>query len=82
MGASYDEILQDYMLTPCNLYGVKPGTKQYNLLVEDNLHAIFQALFHVNDPRQADLKRIATEYLISSGVTEATLEKAKSHLSE
>ncbi len=80
MGASYDELVRDYMQTYVNLYDVKPGTKQYELLVDDNVNSILKSLFHVDDPESADLSALAADYIRSAGVSEVTLEKVRKNL--
>ncbi len=84
MGASYDELVEDYMLTCRNLYGFKPGTKQYDLLLDDNLNSILRNIFGIedNDFRSADLKQLAENFILSAGVTREALGLAKKHLSE
>ena len=80
MGASYDELVRDYMQTYVNLYDVKPGTKQYELLVDDNVNSILKSLFHVDDPESADLSALAADYIRSAVVSEVTLEKVRKNL--
>ena len=68
------------MQTYVNLYDVKPGTKQYELLVDDNVNSILKSLFHVDDPESADLSALAADYIRSAGVSEVTLEKVRKNL--
>ena len=81
MGASYDELADDYMLTCRNLYGVQKGTKQYNLLLDDNVNAVLLNLFGVHDPKSADLRHLAEEFVLSTGITEQTLSRVREQLS-
>ena len=81
MGASYDELVEDYMQTCCNLYGVKTGTKQYALLVDDNVNSILRHVLKAEDPKHADLKTLAHDFILSTGITEETLALVKKHLS-
>ena len=82
MGASYNELVDDYMKTCYNLYGVKPGTKQYDLLVDDNVNAILQNILDIEDPKNADLQNLVTNFVLSTGITEETLALVKKHLGE
>ena len=82
MGASYDELAEDYMLTCRNLYGVQPGTKQYSLLLDDNVNSILLNLFGVHDPKNADLKHLAEDFVMSTGITEETLARVREHLAQ
>ncbi len=80
MGASYDELVADYMQTYVNLYDVKPGTRQYELLVDDNVNSILKNLFHVDDPENADLSALAADYIRSAGVSEEVLKQVRKNL--
>ena len=80
MGASYDEIAEDYMLTFRNLYGIEPGTRQYALLLDDNVNAVLRNLFGVEDLKNADLKRLAADFIRSAGISNETLALVKAHL--
>ena len=77
MGASYEELVKDYMQTYVNLYDVKPGTKQYELLVDDNVNSILKSLFRVDDPENADLSDLAADYIRSAGVSDETLRQVR-----
>lgn len=37
MGASVEDIRNDYMQSYINYYNVKPGTEKYNMLIEKNI---------------------------------------------
>lgn len=80
MGASYEELVKDYMQTYVNLYDVKPGTKQYELLVDDNVNSILKSLFRVDDPENADLSDLAADYIRSAGVSDETLRQVRKNL--
>ena len=82
MGASYDELVEDYMQTCCNLYGVETGTKQYALLVDDNVNSILRHVFKIEDPKHANLKELAHNFVLSTGISEETLALVKKHLSK
>ena len=68
------------MQTYVNLYDVKPGTKQYELLVDDNVNSILKSLFRVDDPENADLSDLAADYIRSAGVSDETLRQVRKNL--
>ena len=78
MGAELDEIIDDYMLTFYNYYGIDPETEpeRYEAVLNTNLMPV---LFHVTgaDTREAlaqvDPEAAVTEYLLRAGMAEADI---------
>ncbi len=54
MGASYEEVIADYMVTYYNYYGVEPGTEKYTAIANSNIIKSLQAAFGVSDLTTAD----------------------------
>ena len=80
MGASIDEVINDYMLTYYNYYNVLPGSDQYNLIRDKRiLNQLFTA-FGTENLANADLSKLCEEYLLSIGVTEEDIVTLKSKL--
>ncbi len=77
-GASYDEIVDDYMLTYDHYYGINEVSdkRRYDLILEGNLIPMFGILTgqETGDPRQADLEAGARAYLKSGGMTDAQID--------
>ena len=70
MGATYEEVLADYMVTYYNYYGVEPGTEKYEAIAESNIIKSLKIAFGVEDLTAADLAAEAEEYLTEIGLTE------------
>ncbi|MBO5906920.1 MAG: tyrosine-protein phosphatase [Clostridia bacterium] len=64
MGATLEEVIDDYMLTYYNYYGVEEGTEKYNAVVKNNLIKVLNTTFKVSDVYKADLVREAEEFLM------------------
>ena len=69
MGATYDEVVADYMLTYYNYYGVEPGSEKYTAIAESNIIKSLKLAFGVEDLTTADLSAEAEEYLLGIGLT-------------
>ena len=80
MGASMDEVIDDYMLTYYNYYGVEEGSEKYDAIVKNNLIKVLNTTFKVDDVYKADLAAEAAEFLTEdAGLTadEVAALKAK-----
>ena len=70
MGATYDEVVEDYMVTYYNYYGVEAGTEKYEAIANSNIIKSLEKAFGVEDLSKADLAAEAKEYILSLGLTE------------
>ena len=68
MGATYEEVVADYMVTYYNYYGVEPGTDKYNAIADSNIVKSLKNAFGVEDLTTADLAAEAEEYLRTIGL--------------
>ena len=68
MGASADEVIDDYMVTYYNYYGVMPESEQYRVISESNIIRSLSAAFGVSDLAGADLAAEAEAYLAEIGL--------------
>ena len=64
MGASMDEVVDDYMETFYNYYGVEKGTEKYDAVVNSNIVPALNTCFKVQDVYQADLVAEEEAYLM------------------
>ena len=64
MGATADEVVEDYMETFFNYYGVEKGTEKYNAVVNSNIIPTLKTIFGVADIYTADLEAEAEAYLV------------------
>ncbi|MCR5824924.1 MAG: tyrosine-protein phosphatase [Oscillospiraceae bacterium] len=79
MGASFEEVKQDYMVTFYNYYGVTAGTDQYEQ-ISNNIAKSLRTAFGVEDLDAADLAAEAEDYLRELGVSAATIAAVKKNL--
>lgn len=69
MGASLDEVTNDYMITYYNYYNVVPGTEQYNAIIDKRIKKQLETAFGTADLSNEDLSKLCENYLLSIGVT-------------
>ena len=70
MGATMDEVIDDYMETYFNYYGVEKGTEKYDAIVNNNLIKVLCTTFKVDDVYKADLVAEAEAFLVEdAGLT-------------
>ena len=86
MGAELEEIIDDYMISFYNYFGINKETEpeRYDTVFNNNLLAM---LCHVMDVdtyeelTQVDLESRATKYLLDAGMTEEDILMLKNKLS-
>ena len=64
MGATIDEVVEDYMETYMNYYGVEEGSEKYEAVVNSNIIKTLNSHFKVKDVYQADLVAEAEAFLM------------------
>ena len=85
MGATLEEITDDYMLSFRNYYGItKEGEpERYKVVLDNNLYAI---LYHITgtssykELAQVNLEEAVTKYLIDAGMTKNDILALKNNL--
>lgn len=80
VGADYDEVAADYMLTYRNFYHVGPDDATYAIILRNNLIKTLSALFGTYDLETADMKEAAAEYLLSIGLSREQLDALTARL--
>lgn len=80
MGASKDQIVEDYMQSYINYYNVKKDTDQYKLISNDVL-AMLKVIAGTDDLSKANLAAGAKNYLLSGGMTAKQIDALKTNLS-
>lgn len=68
MGASYDEVVADYLVTYYNYYGIQPGTEKAANIAKYGIVSALQTMFGVEDLSKADLQAEALDYLLEIGL--------------
>ena len=71
MGASYDEVVADYLVTYYNYYGIQPGTEKAANIAKYGIVSALQTMFGVEDLSKADLQAEALDYLLEIGLNAA-----------
>ena len=82
-GASYQEIVDDYMITYDNYYGITKASDavRYDVIVESVLDPMLKSVAgDGTDLRTADLAEAAASFLRSAGMTDAQIAALKNHL--
>ena len=81
MGATLDEVIDDYMVTYYNYYGVEEGTEKYDAIVKNNLIKVLGTTLRVDDVYKADLASEAEAYLTQdAGLTADEVTALKGRL--
>jgi len=80
MGATKNEIVEDYMQSYINYFGVEKGTEKYNVIAEDVL-AMLKHIAGTENLENVDLAASARNYLITGGMTEEQIDALKDKLS-
>lgn len=81
MGATIDEVIEDYMETYFNYYGVEKGSEKYDAVVKSNIIQVLNTNFKVQDVRTANLDAEAETYLIEDlGLSAAEVAGLKAKL--
>ena len=83
MGADEDEIVEDYMLTYYNFYGIEPGSKQYDQISAGSIEGYLEKAFKIPSIRKddVDLQACAETYLLGLGLSEEELAALRDKLS-
>ncbi len=80
MGASYDEVISDYMVTYYNYYGVTRGDERYQTIAESNIVKSLERAFAVENLKSADLAAEAEEYSKQIGLSDEEIALLKVNL--
>ena len=84
VGASYQEIVDDYMETYKNYYSItkEKDTTKYNIIKETNIDEMFLYMTNKTGPFSDDFIPETTNYLLSIGMDQKTIDKLKEKLSK
>lgn len=84
MGASFDDIVADYMRTYENYYHIEKGSEQYEAVKNSNIVSILRTIAGLDksaDVSAVDLASAAEAYIKGIGLTDAELAALKANLS-
>ncbi len=79
-GATYDEVIADYMTSFYNYFGVTEDDERYKIIYEGNIVKTLMKAFEVDELETSDLEVEAADYLMDIGLTEEEVEALKSHI--
>ena len=79
-GADYDEAEADFMLTYYNYYGVTKDDDKYASIVSNEFEKVLLRAFAADDVKNADLVKLATDYIKNIGLSDAEIAALKAHL--
>ncbi|MBR4450255.1 MAG: tyrosine-protein phosphatase, partial [Clostridia bacterium] len=86
VGASYEEIEKDYMITYDNYYGINPekDSARYTVIVENVLQPMIKSMTGKDgvDIKSADLSVYAREFIKSGGMTDEEITTLRNNISE
>lgn len=77
MGTPYDEVVDDYMQTYINYYGLEKGTTKYDMTIKNTITKVLEIAFETDDLNGISLNDKAKEYLLSTGLSEEDLNCLK-----
>ena len=81
MGASADEVVDDYMETYVNYYGLEKGTEKYDAVVNSNIVKTLAAAFDAEDIFAADLAAEAEVFVMEElGLSQDEVNALKAKL--
>ena len=86
MGATYDEVVADYLKTYTNYYTVVDGVQQplseetLNAIAESNIIKTLKSAFDVEDLKTANLAAEADEYITAIGLSSDEIAALKTNL--
>lgn len=79
-GASYEQVVADYMTTYENYYGVEKDSEKYTAIAESNIVKTLETAFGVESLETADLQAESEEYMRQLGLTDGQIGKLKENL--
>ncbi len=80
MGGTKDEIVEDYMQSYINYYGVEKGTEKYDVITKDVL-AMLNVITDADDLDAVDLSGEAEAFILAGGMTVDQVNMLKDKLS-
>ena len=85
LGATYDELIEDYFITYHNYYGIEKGTSKYDMIKSMHIDEMIRFVFDFA-PQQvllgANFKSKANDYLLAIGLTQTQIDAVQTKLME
>lgn len=82
MGASLDEVVQDYLISFYNYFGIMPGSSDYEFVADNEIRGFLAQAFGVklDEIAKINLADGATRYFVSLGLSVKDIEALKNKL--
>ena len=83
LGASYDELVEDYFITYHNYYGIEKGTKKYDVIKEMHIDEMIRFVFDFAPKTLllgANFKSKANDYLLAIGLSQEQIDAVQTKL--
>lgn len=74
LGADYDEIVEDYMISFRNLYDIDPKSNEYNVLADGSIGRMLRSAFEVESLDECNLLLCAEKYVKDAGLSDDEIE--------
>lgn len=82
MGASFNEVVEDYMVSFYNYYGVVKGEPRYDYIAEIGIISTLKKWFGVEDLAKTDLAKASAEFVTKNGLTKSELNSLRVNLAK
>lgn len=85
MGATYEEVVTDYMTSYVNYYHLEAGSEQYEAVKNSNIVSILTAITGATegtDLSKVDLAAAASDYMLSAGLSQTELDALRANLAK
>ena len=82
--ASYEELIEDYLITYHNYYGIEKGTKKYDAIKAIHIDEMIRYVFDFNNSVNlltANYHSQVNNYLLSIGLQQAEIDAVQNKLS-
>lgn len=80
MGASSDEVVDDFLVSFWNYFGIESHSRDYEYVADNEIRPFLAQMFGVKDIAKVNLREAAERYLLRIGVTAEEIETLKEKL--
>ena len=80
MGASSDEVVDDFLVSFYNYFGIESHSRDYDYVAENEIRPFLAAMFGVKDIAKVNLKDAAERYALKIGVSAEEIETLREKL--
>lgn len=80
MGASSDEVIDDFLVSFYNYFGIESHSRDYDYVADNEIRPFLAAMFGVKDIAKVNLKEAAERYALKIGVSAEEIETLREKL--